>query len=154
MIVRVLDGASIAGSTRRLDRKARELLTTLALHAPTALSVDELVSVLWDDPPPSAAKTVIAHLSRLRRALEDSGGGCGVERRGGHYRLVVTAATCDVLAIRQACLTADNLLENGRPDRAGEVLSAALALCPGQPELPDTVGALALRQAGTRSGDG
>ena len=72
-----------------LERKAREVLTLLALHAPAALPVDELARVLWEEPPASATKTVRAHLSRIRTALREGGVTDAIATVGNSaYRLV------------------------------------------------------------------
>jgi DNA-binding SARP family transcriptional activator/pimeloyl-ACP methyl ester carboxylesterase len=121
------------------DRKARQVLTLLALAAPGALSVDRLASALWDDPPPSAAKTVQAHVSRARAAVVTA---TDVERPvvGGPagYVLALDASLLDVAAL-------DDLLRRGRTAAtagdaatAAAVLGAARALWRGEPELPAT----------------
>ncbi|WSG36350.1 helix-turn-helix domain-containing protein [Dactylosporangium sp. NBC_01737] len=94
MIVRVLGTAGVhvpGGSSPRLERKARELLSILTVRAPAAVALDELARLLWDDPPPSAVKTLRAHLSRIRAALQAAAGpGADVERVGRDgYRLAL-----------------------------------------------------------------
>ncbi|HEX8865355.1 MAG TPA: winged helix-turn-helix domain-containing protein, partial [Lentzea sp.] len=50
----------------------RQVLVLLLLHAGQTVSVDHLMSILWDgDPPASARKAVQVHVSQLRRALKD-----------------------------------------------------------------------------------
>ncbi|UOY01171.1 AfsR/SARP family transcriptional regulator [Blastococcus sp. PRF04-17] len=51
--------------------KERLLLAVLTAHAPSVVSADRLVDALWDgDAPPSARKSLQAHVVRLRSALE------------------------------------------------------------------------------------
>ena len=44
-------------------RKARQLITLLALAALGTVSIDQLTEALWDDPPASAVKTVQSPVS-------------------------------------------------------------------------------------------
>ena len=52
--------------------KPRALLTMLGLHAGSVVSADTLLELLWgDDPPRTAAKALLTHISALRRTLGD-----------------------------------------------------------------------------------
>ncbi|MFG1991631.1 alpha/beta fold hydrolase [Actinoplanes sp. NPDC048988] len=179
-VVRVLGTAGVR-SGPRLERKARELLTVLTVHAPAAVTLDEMARLLWDDPPPSAVKTLRAHLSRIRAALSTSvalsgtaalsgpggfpGRRAGVDSEDGAesrdavdvdariervgrdaYRLAIEPGNTDVGLIADARARARRLLGDGRPDSAAAVLAEARELWRGDPELPDTVAAAALRQ--------
>jgi Transcriptional regulatory protein, C terminal len=76
----------ILGPLEALDRgrdlapagsKRRALLALLLLHANETLTIDRLVDELWGEhPPATAARTLQAHVSRLRKAL-DAGAGNG-----------------------------------------------------------------------------
>jgi pimeloyl-ACP methyl ester carboxylesterase/DNA-binding SARP family transcriptional activator len=125
-----------------LERKARELLTVLALHAPAALPVDELARVLWDDPPTSATKTVRAHLSRIRTALRVAGSEDAVLTVGSaSYRL---AAETDVQLVQRLRQQARRLVASD-PDAAARLLADARAVWSGDPELPGTRAGQALQ---------
>ena len=51
--------------------KQRALLALLLLHANETLPVERLIDELWGEhPPTAAAKTLQAHVSRLRKALD------------------------------------------------------------------------------------
>ena len=53
-------------------RKQRSVLAILLVHANEVVSADRLMEELWSGrPPPSAAMSLQAHVSRLRRALGD-----------------------------------------------------------------------------------
>jgi pimeloyl-ACP methyl ester carboxylesterase/DNA-binding SARP family transcriptional activator len=124
-----------------LERKARELLTVLALHAPATLPVEELARVVWDDPPASAAKTVRAHVSRIRAALRAAGEPDAVETVGGvAYRLV---AETDVRLVQRLRQEARRRLA-GDPDEAADLLAAARDAWRGDPALPATLTGTAL----------
>ena len=150
-VIGVLGGLRVTGtataSTARdevplvLERKAREVLTLLALHAPAALPVDELARVLWDEPPASATKTVRAHLSRIRTALRGAGVGDAVVTVGSAaYRLV---ADTDVQLVQRLRQQARRLV-GPEADAAGDVLARAREVWRGDPELPPTLGGRAL----------
>jgi DNA-binding SARP family transcriptional activator len=52
--------------------KPRSLLAVLLLNANQVVSADRLIDVLWGDaPPPTAAKGIQVHVSRLRKELGD-----------------------------------------------------------------------------------
>jgi len=113
--------------------KQRSVLVLLLLHANEIVSSDRLIDGLWpDEPPPSAAKIVQVHVSRLRKALD----GVGDEillTRGHGYELRVAPGQLDLdrfqglLEDGRAALAADN------PDKAAETLRNALALWRGPP---------------------
>jgi len=155
MRVRVLGPVSLSDAAGEehgaLERKARELLTVLALRAPSAVGLDELIDLLWDDPPPSATKTVRAHLSRVRSALHAVGVGADVERSGrAAYLLAIAAAETDVGVVMACRERARDLLADGRPDSASVVLAEARRTWRGDPELPDTTAGAALAQGWRR----
>lgn len=148
----MLRGAAIVGGDGRvaggLDRKAREVLTILALRAPAGVGLDELQRLLWDEPPPSAAKIVRAHVSRLRSALRAAGVDGSIERLGhDHYRLVLPAGSLDLDVVAAARERAREALGEGRADAAAVELAEARAHWNGEPELPATIAAQALAQA-------
>ncbi len=63
--------------------KTRALLVLLLLSRNSLVSADRIADDLWSgDPPPSAAATVHAYVSRLRRALSGPGSGPGEAHRG------------------------------------------------------------------------
>jgi DNA-binding SARP family transcriptional activator len=68
--------------------KPRALFAMLALDVATTVSADRLMEGLWGEQlPPTAAKTLRAHVSRLRRALEASGDGTAIVTRAHGYEL-------------------------------------------------------------------
>ena len=126
------------GRAAPLAPKARQLLAVLTLHSPRAIPVDELASLLWDEPPPAATKSIQAHVSRLRSAL---GTAASIELTGVGYALRAApgASDLDLLAAHRAA--ARRWLDDGRPDEAAAALATARALWRGSVELPDTVAA-------------
>lgn len=128
------------------DRKARQLLTLLALAAPRPVSVHALAGLLWDEPPPSAVKTVQAHLSRLRGSLATTPGGPVLGGGPGGYVLEAGAGVdLDVRAVATLRRRARLARLAGDDHGAAELLARARARWRGEPELPETVAAEAER---------
>ena len=68
--------------------KQRALLALLLLHANETLTTDRLIEELWGErPPPTAAKNVQMHVSRLRKALATGAAGDLVVTRERGYVL-------------------------------------------------------------------
>ncbi|SMD27504.1 AfsR/SARP family transcriptional regulator [Kibdelosporangium aridum] len=71
---RILGPVEVWWGGRRLDvgaAKQRFVLAVLALEVNHVVPLDRLISLTWaDDPPPAAAKTIQAHVSRLRTVLK------------------------------------------------------------------------------------
>ena len=126
--------AGRAGPVVLPARKTREVLVLLALAAPRPLSVTRLAEALWDEPPPSAVKTVQAHVSRVRAARRRPGA-----RGGAGYVLDLGPDELDVLAVAEACRTARIAALDGDDAAAGAHYRRAEELWRGEPELPATV---------------
>ena len=122
--VAVLDPAGTplpVGGPRR-----RALLAALLLHPGTSLPVEPLVGMLWPDPPPPTASTMVhGAVAALRRALEPGAPHVLVTRDGG-YVLEVPPEWVDAARFERA-------LEAGRrrlatsPQQASSLLTEALA---------------------------
>lgn len=137
---------SDAGEIAVTGVKTRQILTVLALSSPAQVTLDRLIDLLWVDPPPSAAKTVQAHVSRLRSALADAGAaGALVGSRSG-YRLDL-GERVDVHALAQLTRRAGAAREGGDPRVAADLFGQARELWRGEPELPDTPAGDALRRS-------
>jgi DNA-binding SARP family transcriptional activator/pimeloyl-ACP methyl ester carboxylesterase len=145
--IRVLGPVEVVGAdgpVRGLERKPRELLALLALRAPATVRVDELAALLWDAPPPTAAKTLRSHLSRVRAALGATGT-AALERSGGDaYALRAARSATDVDVVADHRARARRLRVAGQPDAAAVLLQGARSLWRGDVELPATVAALAI----------
>ena len=69
--------------------KQRALLALLVVHANETLPIERLIDDLWgENPPPTAAKTLQVHISRLRKTLSvgagNGAGGAIVTREHGY----------------------------------------------------------------------
>ncbi|MGE3287431.1 MAG: alpha/beta fold hydrolase [Pseudonocardia sp.] len=131
------------GAVRIRERKARETLTVLALAAPRPVSVRVLAELLWDEPPPSAVKTVQAHLSRLRGALAAALGRPVLG--GGPAGYVLDTEDLDVRTVATLRRRARLARLAGDDHGAAGLLARARALWRGDPELPETAAAHAER---------
>lgn len=120
-------------------RKTREVLTLLALAAPRPLSAGALASAIWDQPPPSALKTVQAHVSRVRSALTLAAPLAGELVGGSHgYGLVATEEALDVHAVDGLRRRARLRTLAGDDAAAVALLNHARSRWRGEPELPLT----------------
>ena len=117
-----------------VGRKTREVLALLALAAPRPITAAGLADRLWDDPPPSAIKTVQAHVSRARTALATAGGA----RLESGYRIVAGPAELDVLAVEDLRRRARVAGLAGHDHDAAGWLAEARRRWRGEPELPAT----------------
>ena len=149
MRIRVLGPAEVrgaSGAVQPLERKARELLTILALRSPEAVTVDELTDLLWDAPPRSATKSIQSHLSRLRTAIDaTTGGSVQIERAGtAAYRLVAGDGELDRdVAVRNR-QRARLLRSEGRNTEAAAAFAEVRSLWRGPVELPGSIASAAL----------
>jgi DNA-binding SARP family transcriptional activator len=86
----------------------RRILCALLVRPGAVVSVDGLLDAAWgDEPPPSAERTLISHITRLREALVRADGSVPalVERRGAGYRLTVAPEDVDVTRLEQILLS-------------------------------------------------
>ncbi|WP_377510612.1 AfsR/SARP family transcriptional regulator [Micromonospora vulcania] len=110
-------------------RQQRLILTMLLVRAGSAVSVTELVDLLWEsDPPPSANNVVHRHVGILRRRFEPGlatrESGSVLIRDGAEYRLRVDGESLDLLRFRRLVAEAEG--SSGEP--AVEFYREALAL--------------------------
>ncbi|SCF29849.1 AfsR/SARP family transcriptional regulator [Micromonospora mirobrigensis] len=110
-------------------RQQRLILASLLVRAGGAVSVAELVDLLWESgPPPSAVNVVHRHVGILRRRFEPElparEAGSVLVRDGAGYRLRVDGDSLDLLRFRSLVARAGG--GAGRPDV--ELYRQALAL--------------------------
>ncbi|MEA3020824.1 MAG: hypothetical protein QOI47_2348, partial [Actinomycetota bacterium] len=111
--------------------KERALLAYLALRPNEVASEDALVNALWaDEPPRTAARTLQAYLSRLRKVLaeatNDDGGLVALESRPGGWMLRADADAIDVTAVEAVRARAHAASSGGDVATAALVLADAL----------------------------
>jgi YVTN family beta-propeller protein len=116
-------------------RKLQALVALLLLRAGETVSRDRLIEELWgDDPPATAAKTLQAHVSRLRRELGDA-----IVTRGGGYAIEVPPHELDLRRFEELVGEGREALADRRPAEAEARLRDALGLWRG-PALPELAG--------------
>jgi DNA-binding SARP family transcriptional activator/ABC-type branched-subunit amino acid transport system substrate-binding protein len=141
----ILGPLEVSDEGRRVEiggHKQRALLASLLLHANEVVSLDRLIDELWGEtPPPTAAKTLQAQVSRLRRSLngdEDPGAHMRgpLQTRGHGYVLSVEPGQVDADRFQVMLEEARRARAEGKPEEAAEELRRALALWRG-PALAD-----------------
>jgi DNA-binding SARP family transcriptional activator/transcriptional regulator with XRE-family HTH domain len=131
------DGASLSlGPPAR-----RVILGLLVLYPGVLVRRDTIVDVLWGDAPPRTAVALVqAHVSRIRRLMEQggrspSGGGVAgvIDSVGGAYRLSLSAKELDLLAFRDLAARAAAARMAGDDLAAVDLYQRAVGLCRGEP---------------------
>ena len=123
--VHLLGGLRVEGvaDAQLGSRKGRRLLAALAVAAPSAVSVDALVELLWPDGAPSRPTEQVGVLvSRLRRTL----GSDRIVRHDAGYSL--TCDWCDLEELAARSREAAEALDSGRSTAARAAAAAALSL--------------------------
>ncbi len=117
--------------------KRRAVLALLLLHANETLNSDRMVDELWGErPPATAAKTLQAHISRLRKALAAASGGTALDvvlTRDFGYQLQLDPEHLDAHRFERLVAEGRSDLAAGHPQRAASVLDEALSLWRGRP---------------------
>jgi YVTN family beta-propeller protein len=136
MDFRIMGPLEVLDEERVLDvggGKQRAVLALLLLHANEVVSSDRLIDELWpSEPPPSAAKIVQAHVSRLRKALDSDGEGI-LLTRGHGYLLRVEPGELDLDRFQELLDHSREALAAGDTDRAEAAARDGLALWRGPP---------------------
>ncbi len=138
MEFRILGPFEVRDDGRAVDvggPKQRALLAVLLLSANEVVSADVLIDALWGErPPASAAKTLQAHVSRLRRALGQDGSESGrLLTRGSGYLLRVERGELDADACRLLLEESRDARAEGDLEGAAERVRGALSLWRGSP---------------------
>lgn len=137
-MVRVLgpiDVWSAFGSTSAGGPRQRALLAALALAAGRAVSIDQLVEIVWERAPPrTAANTLQSYVSGLRHVLGDD----AVIRADHSYELDLDVVDIDAIEFDRLVRAADSARDD--PERRWSLCRDALGLWRGRPfgDLADT----------------
>ena len=133
MEFRILGTLEVGEGGRSLDlggSRQRALLAILLLHRGTVVSADRLIEDLYGaHPPPTATKSLHAHVSRLRKTL----GHERLQTRGGGYVLELPQDSVDVDRFAQVHEDGRRALADGDLEEAEHTLESALALWRGAP---------------------
>jgi DNA-binding SARP family transcriptional activator len=105
--------------------KPATVLAMLLLRPNELVPADRLIEDLWEgEPPPTAAKTLQVHISRLRRAL----GADPIATARGGYVLEVESDQVDALCFQKLVSEGTGALAEGAHSRASARLRSALGL--------------------------
>jgi class 3 adenylate cyclase/tetratricopeptide (TPR) repeat protein len=102
----------------------QSVLASLLLRAGQTVALDRLIDELWDEPPATAARTVQAYVSRLRRKLPEG----AIARRAGGYEVVLAGDELDLTTFEQRAEDGHAALAGGDYERSATLLGQALAL--------------------------
>ena len=121
--------------------RERAVLTRLLLSANQVVSLESLVDDLWDgEPPEGGSQALWVYMSRLRKALRDSGEGEVLVTRPPGYVLQVPADAVDAHRFEALVTQARKLAAGDDHESAAGALREALALWRG-PALADVADA-------------
>lgn len=127
MEFRVLDGVEARVGGRRLElghARQRCVLVALLVDVNRPVTADRLLERVWDERPPLRARSVLrTYVSRLRKALADTG--VTITRQGGGYSLDAAPDTVDLCRFRSLVGQARQEADDGR---ALELVERALRL--------------------------
>jgi DNA-binding SARP family transcriptional activator len=126
--VRILGPVQVEGNGGIIDLGAprvQSLLAILALGAPGAASVEDLVDGIWGDSPPESAKHLVqVYVSQLRRRL----GASSITTHAAGYALAVPETSIDAITFAQHVAGAASSRADGRPAEALGEYDEALGL--------------------------
>jgi DNA-binding SARP family transcriptional activator/tetratricopeptide (TPR) repeat protein len=109
--------------------KPRAMLTALLLRPGQAVTIDELVGLMWSDKLPQAPTDTLYHYAkRVREALEHMSDPPKIRVGGGAYRIEADRDKIDFFAFRDMAAKADSLRRQGDHADAATMLAAAVDL--------------------------
>ena len=119
----------IDGRPLRLPGRNRPtLLATLLLHNRQVVSIERLISTLWDENPPSTARRQTQNMAAsLRRDLRAAGEADTLDSLLGGYRINVDAARLDLARFDHMAGEARRHVEAGRDREAVACFESSLA---------------------------
>jgi len=128
--IRVLGPVALTADGRDIairSPKQRVILAMLALSP--RVTVDHMADALWRDvPPASVGPTIHTLVSRLRRTIEDAGGGITIRSEGAGYVMDVDPTRIDARMFEEYSAAGRRALADGSPGEAAVWLRKALAL--------------------------
>jgi DNA-binding SARP family transcriptional activator/tetratricopeptide (TPR) repeat protein len=105
--------------------KRRLLLALLAFECGHNVSVDRLIELTWEHPPPAARRVIYAHVARLRKVLGGPSGAGPLLTTPPGYTLRVAPETVDAHQFRRLVDASRKVAE---PGARADMLRAALEL--------------------------
>jgi predicted ATPase/DNA-binding SARP family transcriptional activator len=149
--VRLLGPVSLGAGGREITIRSPKQQVILAMLALSPrVSADAMADALWRDAPPaSVAATVHTLVSRLRRTIEEAGGGIAIRSEGVGYVMDVDPSCVDVHRFEAHLAAGRSALAERSPEEAARWLRRALSLWRG-PALEDVSDRDFARVAATR----
>ena len=127
---------AVADDGRRVDiggPKQRDLLAMLLVQLNQFVPASRLIDELWDGAPPASADvTLRTHVSRLRQRLAAVGSERALVTRPSGYGLVLDPELVDSYRFERLAGLGQEALGLGKPERAEQLLRAALELWRGE----------------------
>jgi DNA-binding SARP family transcriptional activator len=116
-----------------LPPRRRALLALLALKAGGMVTAEQLVDGLWgEDAPPTAMRTLHAHIAKLGAALTEFEGGRVIQRRDPGYALTTDAVRVDRDWFEELAVSGLRHSAEGRYAEAARSFGRGLALWRGE----------------------
>jgi RNA polymerase sigma factor (sigma-70 family) len=117
------------GTIRIPPGRQQVILASLLMEANQVVTIDHLVDALWDDAPPSTARTQVQIcVSRLRKSLTSAGVDTPILSRPPGYLLRVDESMLDMHVFTSKLTKARALAKDGRPADSAALLRSAAAL--------------------------
>ena len=110
----------------------RRMLTALALAEGAAVADEEMVELVWPEPPQDVVGALRVTATRIRNALGSRHRGL-IERGPLGYRLAIASGQIDSQVFTEAVERAERMLAEGDAEAAARQFSDALTLWRGQP---------------------
>lgn len=127
---------AVGDDGRRVDLggpKQRDLLAMLLVHLNQFVPASRLIDELWNGAPPASADvTLRTHVSRLRQRLAAIGPEEVLVTRPSGYGLVLDPESVDSYRFERLAGLGQEALGLGNPERAAQLLHAALELWRGE----------------------
>ncbi|HEY4457775.1 MAG TPA: BTAD domain-containing putative transcriptional regulator [Pseudonocardiaceae bacterium] len=118
-----------AGPVRIPPGRQQVVLAALLMAANQVVTTDFLVDALWEDAPPSTARTQVQIcVSRLRKTLTESGVTAPILSQSPGYLLQVDESLLDVQVFNRCVARSRALVEEGRTADAAGLLRAGVSL--------------------------
>ncbi|WP_205473030.1 AfsR/SARP family transcriptional regulator [Nocardioides sp. SYSU D00038] len=115
-------------------RRPRQLLAVLLLHPNVPLGTSRLVDTIWGETAGAGAGTTLrSHVGAVRRVLGAAGFADALQTVPGGYVLELAPGDLDTEVFERLVRRGQDALASGSPQRAAELLGAALALWRGEP---------------------
>ena len=132
VVFRVLGPLEVSGPSgpvRIPPGRQETILAAMLLEANRVVSIDHLVDLIWDENPPSTARTQVQIcVSRIRKELADSGVETAIDTRPPGYLMRLEPDELDLHLFGRHVAESRVLVGQGRTVEAAQLLRAAVGL--------------------------